>query len=167
MDKKDKPAKDSSPRQRRELHRLSAVRKLRRLTLSDAARGLQLPYEEARRQEQSTSDLALSQLYRWQHLLQVPVAELLVEGEQPLGMPAVKAEAFTAVLDVVLRIIAQTRQPGIRRMAHTLVDQLVELAPELKQIADANTAGQAHLFDAEGRALKGALPVDFFLDPID
>jgi transcriptional regulator with XRE-family HTH domain len=167
MDRKDKPAKDSSPRQRRELHRLSIVRKLRKLTLNEVARQLQLPYEEARRQEQETSDLALSQLYRWQRLLQVPIADLLVDGDESLGVPAVKKEALTAVLEVALQIIAHTRQPGIRRIAHTLVDQLVELSPELKPIADAHTAGQAHLFDEQGRALKGALPVDFFLDPIE
>jgi len=52
-------------------------------------------------------------------------------------------------------------------MAHTLVDQLVELSPGLREIADAHTAGQAHRFDEQGRAMKGALPLDFFLEPIE
>ncbi len=167
MDRNTKSDKDLPPRQRRELHRLSAVRKLRRLTLSEVARELRLPYEEARRQEQGSCDLALSQLYRWQQLLQVPIEDLLVDHDDSLGVPAVKTETLAVVLEVALQIIARTRQAGIRRIAHTLVDQIIELSPELKRIADAHTAGQAHLFDEQGNALKGDLPVDFFLDPIE
>jgi transcriptional regulator with XRE-family HTH domain len=149
------------------LHRVRAARKARRLSLSEVAKHLALPPEEAERQEQPTSDLPLSTLYRWQKLLKVPVTELLVDGTGSLGLPSVKSERLAGALQVALAILAQTKQPGIRRMAHTLVDQLVELSPDLKQVADAHTAGQAHRFDEQGRAQKGALPLDFFMEPIE
>ena len=72
-----------------------------------------------------------------------------------------------ATTDLTLSLLYHTKQIAIRRMAHTLVDQLVELAPELKPIAAAHSAGQQQLFDEQGRALKGTLPVDFFLEPIE
>jgi transcriptional regulator with XRE-family HTH domain len=149
------------------LHRLAVVRKRRKLSLDEAARRLKLPAEEAERQEQATNDLTLSVLYRWQQMLKVPVGELLVDGAEPLGLPAVEAEKLSSVLRVALLILHQTKQPGIRRMAHTLVDQLVELSPGLRAIAESHTAGQAHRFDDQGRALKGSLPLDFFMDPIE
>lgn len=158
---------EESAAKHRPLHRLGTVRRARKLSLDDVARQLQLPPEEAQRQEQATSDLSLSHLYRWQKALKVPVAELLVEGQESLGLPSVKPDALAQALQVALTILGQTKQPGIRRMAHTLVDQLVELSPELKRVAEAHTAGQAHRFDEQGRAQKGALPVDFFLEPIE
>ena len=152
---------------RRALHRLSAVRKLRNVSLDDAARQLELTPQETKHQEQPTTDLTLSALYRWQELLKVPVGKLLVEGEGPLGLSSAKPDTLAEILRGALLILQHTKQPGIRRMAHTLVDQLVELSPGLREIADAHTAGQAHRFDEQGRAMKGALPLDFFLEPIE
>jgi transcriptional regulator with XRE-family HTH domain len=167
MGNMEKSENEPAPGTRRVLHRLGAIRKMRKLSLADVAQRLHLTPEEAQRQEQSATDLTLRDLYRWQQLLKVPLAELLAEPDETLGLPAVKPEKLSPALEVALLILQQTKQPGIRRMAHTLVDQLVELSPELKRIAEEHTAGQAHRLDEQGRAMKGALPVDFFLDPIE
>jgi transcriptional regulator with XRE-family HTH domain len=149
------------------LHRLGEVRKLRRLSIGDVARKLQLDPDQVKQQEQATTDLTLSLLYRWQQLLKVPIGDLVIDAHHPLASPAVSREKLAKVMEVGLWILAHTKQPAIRRMAHTLVDQLVELAPELKPIAVAHSAGQEQRFDEQGRAMKGPLPVDFFLEPID
>lgn len=167
MGNMDKPESEPAPSVPRALHRLGAIRKMRKLSLADVAQRLQLTCEEAKRQEQGESDLTLRDLYRWQQLLKVPVSDLLSDVEEPLALPAVKPEKLSPALQMALLILQQTKQPGIRRMAHTLVDQLVELSPELKRVAEEHTAGQSHRFDEQGRAMKGSLPVDFFLDPIE
>lgn len=151
----------------RRLHRLGELRKKRKLSLGEVARHLEMEPQAVRQQEESTSDVTLSVLYRWQQLLRVPVSDLLVDAHNPLSTPSLGQEKLADVLRSALRILEQTKQPGIRRMAHTLVDQLVELAPELKPIATSHSAGQRQRFDAQGRPMAGPLPVDFFLDPID
>lgn len=151
----------------RRLHRLGEIRKMRKLSVADVARKLQLEPEDVRQQEQATTDLTLSLLYRWQQLLKVPIGDLVIDAHNPLATPSIRREKLAEVMQLALWILANTKQPGIRRMAHTLIDQLVELAPELKPIAAAHSAGQHQRFDEQGRAMKGPLPVDFFLEPIE
>jgi transcriptional regulator with XRE-family HTH domain len=158
---------DAQPPARRRLHRLAAARRARKLSLREAARQLDLNVEDVKRQEEATQDLSLSEFYRWQQLLNLPVEELLVETESPLPRPTVRREILTKMIQTVLTILRQTKQPAIRRMAHTLVDQMVDLHPELRAMADAQSAGRQHLLDDQGRAVKGPLPVDFFMEPID
>ncbi len=43
-----------------------------------------------RQQEEETSDLRLSDLYRWQQALDVPVNELLTEDAEPLSRPVME-----------------------------------------------------------------------------
>jgi len=63
------------------LHRVSEVRRQQGVTLRNVARRLGIPLPVVRRQEQPDCDLRISDLLRWQEVLEVPVAELLVEGD--------------------------------------------------------------------------------------
>src|SRR6188508_2876083 len=69
------------------LHRIQEVRRLQGMSLRTAARQLGTDIRSIRAQEQATSDLRLSDLYRWQQALDVPVSELLVEDDDPLSRP--------------------------------------------------------------------------------
>src|SRR6188508_113188 len=69
------------------LHRIQEVRRLQGMSLRTAARQLGTDDRSIRAQEQASSDLRLSDLYRWQQTLDVPVSELLVEDDDPLSRP--------------------------------------------------------------------------------
>src|SRR5687768_12949497 len=72
---------------RRALHRLGLVRRQQGVALRTVARHLNVDLEEAARQEQECCDLPLSTLQRWQQVLDVPIAELLVESDDMLSGP--------------------------------------------------------------------------------
>ena len=71
----------------RPLHRIQAVRIQQGMSLRTAARQLAMDVRAIRAQEQATTDLRLSDLYRWQQALDVPAAELLEESGEPLSRP--------------------------------------------------------------------------------
>ena len=149
------------------LHRLAAARREKGLSLKAMAAKLHVDVETVRQQEQETGDLWLSVLEQWRQALDVPLAELLVETSYPLALPRIPERKTAELLNAVLAILKQTKQPGIRRMAHTLVDQLVELRPELKSLAAQCGAGGAQLLDSQGQSVGHKLPLDVFLESID
>ena len=66
----------------RPLHRIQAVRMQQGMSLRTAARQLGIDVRAVRAQEQASTDLRLSDLYRWQQALDVPAADLLEESSQ-------------------------------------------------------------------------------------
>jgi transcriptional regulator with XRE-family HTH domain len=65
------------------LHRIQEVRRLQGMSLRTAARQLRTDIRTIRTQEQTTTDLKLSDLFKWQRALDVPVSELIEEGDEP------------------------------------------------------------------------------------
>ena len=155
----------SPPRQA--LHRLAAVRRERGLSRKAMAAKLHIDVEAVRQQEQETSDLRLSVLEQWRQALNVPLAELLVETSHPLALARIPERKTVELLKAVLAILNEAKQPGIRRMAHTLADQLVELRPELKSLAAQYGVGSEQLLDSQGQTVGHKLPLDVFLEVID
>ena len=79
------PVRPSSHEPGRPLHRIQEVRRLQGMSLRTAARQLGTDVRSIRAQEQASTDLKLSDLYRWQEALEVPIGELLVEDNEPLS----------------------------------------------------------------------------------
>src|SRR3954470_22207657 len=73
--------------EKRPLHRIADVRRRQGISVRSAARRMHTSIEQVRRQEDPASDLLLSELLRWQQALDVPLADLLVEGDGPLSEP--------------------------------------------------------------------------------
>jgi len=71
----------------RRLHRLAEVRRMQGVSRRTVARRLNMDVHQVKRQEKEDADLSLSELYRWQEVLDVPVSELLVESNDPLSPP--------------------------------------------------------------------------------
>ncbi|MGD9648987.1 MAG: hypothetical protein AB7U73_24965, partial [Pirellulales bacterium] len=80
----------AAPAEQPTLHRLAEVRQMQHVTVRDAQRHLHLTPEEIRRQEQPDCDLRLSELYAWQRLLGVPIAELFADPGLNLSPPVQK-----------------------------------------------------------------------------
>lgn len=144
----------------RPLHRLAAVRRLQGVSRRAIARRLNVDIATVKLQEQETSDLPLSVLYQWQEMLEVPVAELLLESEEQLSPPIEHRARMVRVMKTVLAISERTNQASVRRMAQNLAAQLMELMPELKGVSAWHAVGQRRRLDEYGRAAERRLTRD-------
>jgi transcriptional regulator with XRE-family HTH domain len=155
------------PPNRRPLHRLNSVRRLQGVSRRTLARRLNIDVAEVRRQEQETSDLSLSQLYAWQDALEVPVTELLVESDDSLSQPLLQRAQLVRLMKSALAIREQAEQETIRLMAQTLVDQLIEIMPELRGVSAWHSVGKRRRLDELGTAAERTLSDDVFVDLSD
>jgi transcriptional regulator with XRE-family HTH domain len=152
------------PMPNRALHRLGAVRRLQGVSRRTIARRLNVDVSVVKQQEEETFDLPLSTLYQWQELLEVPVSELLVDASDPLSPPILHRAQMVRVMKTALSILERTNQVPIRRMAETLIEQLVELMPELRGVSAWHAVGQRRRLDEYGRAAERRLTTDVFVD---
>jgi transcriptional regulator with XRE-family HTH domain len=144
-------ANSRAPQPGNALHRIQEVRRLQGMSLRTAARQLGTDIRSIRAQEQATSDLRLSDLYNWQRALEVPVSELLVEEDGPLSRPVRERGAMLKIMKTA-RSLVESAPPGpARRMAENLVEQLLELMPELKDVSPWHSVGQRRSLDELGR----------------
>jgi hypothetical protein len=120
--------------------------------------------DHIRRQEDPKCDMTLSDLYRWQNALEVPIAELLVDIDAPLSEPVLTRARLLRVMKTVRAIRESASNPSIQRFAIMLEEQLIELMPELKDVSAWHSVGQRRSPDELGRAAERVLPDSFFTD---
>jgi transcriptional regulator with XRE-family HTH domain len=133
------------------MHRIQEVRRLQGMSLRTAARQLGTDIRSIRAQEQATTDLRLSDLYNWQRALDVPVSELLVDEDESLSRPVRERGAMLKIMKTARSIIESAADDPTRRMAENLVQQLLELMPELKEVSPWHSVGQRRSLDEMGR----------------
>lgn len=148
----------------RPLQRLAVVRRLQGISRRTVARRLNIDVEEIKQQERETVDIPLSTLYGWQEALGVPVAELLVEAGDSLTSPVLKRSQLVRLMKTVLAIRQQARHKSIRRMAETMVEQLVEIMPELANISPWNVVGKRRRLSEVGLSAQRRLPDSVFIE---
>ena len=152
----------SQQTQRRWLHRVAAVRQQQQVSLRSVARRLQLSIAEVRRQEQADSDLTVSQLLRWQQVLNVPLAELLVEADGQLAGPVLERSRMVKLMKTAAAIREQTRATPTARLVAMLIEQLVELMPEVEGVTPWPESGQPRRLDDLGRTGRFPVPDEVF-----
>jgi transcriptional regulator with XRE-family HTH domain len=116
------------------LHRIASVRRRQGVALRTVARVLNIEVEEAARQEQEDCDLPLSVLQKWQAVLDVPIGELLVESDEILSGPVLERARLVRVMKTAATLLEKAEGARCRRLAETLIQQLVEIMPELEGI---------------------------------
>jgi transcriptional regulator with XRE-family HTH domain len=149
------------------LHRLASVRRLQGVSRRTIARRLNVDIATVKRQEEETNDMPLSLLYQWQALLDVPAAELLVDSGECLSGPVLERARMIRIMKSVLSILERSNQPAVKRMAQNLVEQLVELMPELKGVSAWHAVGQRRRLDEYGRAAERRISRDMFFGNMD
>ena len=149
------------------LHRISAVRRQQGLSCRTIARKLNIDVSTVKLQEQPSTDLLLSELYIWQQVLDVPVAELLVETGEHLAAPVLRRAQLVRIMKTAMAIHESAGQESIRRMALTLIEQLKEVMPELQHITAWHTVGKRRRRDEYGVAAERRLSDNIFLDLLD
>jgi transcriptional regulator with XRE-family HTH domain len=148
----------------RSLHRIGEVRRRQGVSLRSAARRLSTSMDQVRRQEDPTCDMSLSQLYRWQRALEVPIVDLLVDSDAPLSETVLSRARLVRVMKTVRAIQESTSTIAVQRLATMMEQQLVELMPELKDVAAWPSVGQRRSANELGRAVERVLPESFFTE---
>ena len=146
----------------RPLHRIQDVRRLQGMSLRTAARQLGTDVRSIRAQEQAQTDLKLSDLYKWQRALEVPVAELLVDDNEPLSRPVRERAQLVKVMKTARALLETAASPSTARMAENLIEQLQELMPELKEVSPWHSVGQRRGLDEMGRIAERPISDELF-----
>lgn len=146
------------------LHRINEVRQEQGVSIRSAARRMGLPMQEVRAQEDPTYDLKLSQLHLWQEVLEVPLADLLVDSTGPLSTPVSQRARMLRVMKTAKALSESSHEPAVQRLAAMLINQLVELMPELQDVSAWHSVGQRRTQDEMGRIIERTIPDSFFGD---
>jgi len=146
------------------LHRIRSIRRQQGISIRCAARRLNLPVDEAKSLEDETSDMPLSTLYAWQRALDVPVGDLLVDRDGPLSEPVLKRARLVKLMKTAAAILAVADSDPLVRLSQMLVEQLIEIMPELKDVSPWHAVGQRRTLDELGRIAERPFPENLFRD---
>jgi len=149
-----------------QLHRIRAVRLQQGVSLRSASRQMGSDVRSLRLQEQESTDLRISDLHKWQKALEVPLSELVVEPDEPLSRPVMERARLIRLMKTAAAIQERSSDVAIQRMSQMLVEQLVEIMPELKDVSPWHTFGQRRSLDEYGRVAERRLSEDFLNESI-
>ena len=144
-------------------HRIAEVRVEQGMSLRTAARHLHLDTRTVRQQESASSDLRLSELRRWQQVLDVPLVDLVEDPGATLSAPVLKRAQLLRAMKTAAAILEMAKDPAVGRMAQVLVDQLVEIMPELAEVSPWHSVGQRRSLEELGRVVERRLRDDFYM----
>ena len=136
------------------LHRVAEVRQQQGLSMRSAARQMGVDVRKLRVQEEEATDLKLSELYDWQRVLGVPIAELLVDPGNPLSESVLARARLVRIMKTVKALAENAKTPAIQRLAETLTNQLIEIMPELEEVGPWHSVGQRRSLEEYGRAAE-------------
>jgi transcriptional regulator with XRE-family HTH domain len=148
----------------KEFHRIREVRREQGVTLRRVAQLMHMDVEAVRREEEPTTDLPLSRLHAWQRLLDVPLADLLVDSDAPLSPPVLQRARLVRLMKTAASLVEQATTPRIRRLAETLATQLLEIMPELKGVTPWNSVGPRRQPGERERTIYSTRLVDHWRD---
>lgn len=135
-------------------HRIAEVREEQGISQRSAARKLGIDLRVVREQEEGGMNLTLSDLYAWQKVLQVPLSHLLVEPDDSLSQSVLERARLVRIMKTAHALLEKAKSPPMHRMATTLVEQLIEIMPELEEVSSWHTVGQRRSLDEYGRILE-------------
>jgi transcriptional regulator with XRE-family HTH domain len=143
-------------------HRIREIRLREGVSLRSAARQMGTDIRSLRLQERESTDLRLSELRRWQLALAVPLTEMVIDDDLPLSRPVMERARLIRLMKTAAAIHERAPSMALKRMAQMLVDQLVEIMPELKDVSPWHQFGQRRSLDEYGRVMERAIADDMF-----
>ena len=130
--------------------------------MRSAARQLGKDVRTVRKEEAAESDLRLSDLYEWQQVLGVPLADLLEDPGTSLSRPVLERARMVRIMKTVKALGDRVESPAADRLVETLITQLIEIMPELEEVGAWHTVGQRRSLDEFGRAAERIVPDEVF-----
>jgi transcriptional regulator with XRE-family HTH domain len=150
----------------RKLHQLGPARRRQGLSVRCVAQRLGRTVGEIRAQEDEYVDLTVSELYRWQEALDVPIEELLQEPQDTLSSRVLTRARLLRIMKTAIAIRRQARSEAERRLARLLVEQLLELMPELKEVSGWPAVGHRRSAEEVGRIAENPISDDWIHEAI-
>jgi transcriptional regulator with XRE-family HTH domain len=157
-----RPHPAASRSAKRRLHRIAEVRQQQGVTLRNVARRLGIEMAVIRRQEQDDCDLRITDLRQWQEVLDVPMADLLEEGEGQLSGPVLARSRMVKLMKTAAAIREQIGEGQASRLTDQLIGQILEIMPELADVTPWHTVGQRRTLDDVGRTARDTVPDELF-----
>ena len=117
----------------RQWHRVRTVREREQVSVNALARRTKLKESVLEQIENEGFDMPVSMLYRLAEGLRVPINELLLQREGTSSDPIRQRACLLRIARTAHTILAKCRHKTTRHLAQTLVDQLIELMPELAE----------------------------------
>jgi transcriptional regulator with XRE-family HTH domain len=149
------------------LHRLGEARRQEHISRRNVARHLGITAEDVIRQECNTTDLPLSVLYKWGEALGLPVVELVEESRDSLSTPLLNRARLTRLMKTAMSILERSGNPPTKRLAQNMVEQLLEIMPELRGVSAWHSTGKRRSLDELGVAAERGLSDEVFIDVVD
>jgi transcriptional regulator with XRE-family HTH domain len=146
------------------LNRLREVRCQEELSRRTVARHLGMTETEVGRLEGETTDLPLSILRKWAEALDVPVAELIEEPNESLSLPVLKRARLLRIMKAARAILERASDSRTKRWSQMIVDELVEIMPELREVKPWKATPPRRRRDDYGSALLHRLSASVFYD---
>ena len=143
------------------LQKLNSARRRQGLSIRCVAQRLGRTVSEVRAQEDERADMLVSELYRWQAALEVPIEELLEEPEDALSTMVSMRAQLLKVMKTAMAMRRQARSEGERRLARLLTEQLLEIMPELKEVSGWPAVGHRRRADEVGRIGENPISEDW------
>lgn len=147
------PERRSSAKSARPLHFIASTLRKQNATLAGCARRLGLTPSEAAAQIRPDADLSLSQLYAWRAVLDVPTSELL-PLENVVPDPIRNRALLLRTMKTARQLEDLARGTRLAPAVASLVDQLIELMPELAEVPAWPTVGQSRAPRELGNATR-------------
>ena len=146
----------------KKLHRIATVRNQQGISLRSVSRQMGRTMSVVRSQEEETQDLRISDLLRWQKVLGVPLQDLLVDEDLPLSKPIKERAQLVRLMKTAAALKENCEEEGPKRLATMLVQQLVDMMPELEEVSSWHSVGQRRSLDEYGRIVERRINDDFF-----
>lgn len=143
-----RPAKSTRP-----LHLIASTLRKQNATLAGCARRLGLSLSEAAAQARPDADLSLSQLYAWRAVLDVPTSELLPLDDL-VPDPVRNRALLLRTMKTARQLQDLSRGTRLEPAVASLIDQLIELMPELAEVPAWPTVGQSRAPREPGAATR-------------
>lgn len=144
------------------LHRIATVRNQQGVSLRSASRQMGRTMSTVRSQEDETQDLRISELARWQKVLGVPLQDLLIDPDPPLSKPVMERAKLVRLMKTAAALKENVKSEGATRLATMLIQQLVEIMPELEHVSAWHSVGQRRSLDEYGRIVERSVSDDMF-----
>lgn len=148
------PVVPSSGKSKR-LQRVAEVRREQGISLRSVSRQMGKTVSTVRAEEEESNDLTISELLKWQEVLGVPLQDLLLDPSPALSKPVMERARLVRIMKTAAAIRENADEDsGISRLATMLVEQLVEVMPELSEVSAWHSVGQRRSLDEYGRIVE-------------
>ena len=152
------------PNTTRPLHRISEVREQQSISLRSIARKFGCTIQQVREKEEPGTDMTLSDLRKWQEVLDVPLADLLEDDGAPLSNPVSNRAGLLRAMKTAKAIGETAHSSSVKRLTNMLVGQLLELMPELEDVTAWHSVGQRRSQRELGKIAECTIPENLFSD---